>query len=1122
MKKNQYLFNSLLNKVFLKCVITMKLILVLSIAFSFAVQASSYSQGKSFTLRIENKTVKEVFKTIENQSSYRFFYNEELSDINRLVSLRVKDKTIEVLLNELFEKTDIGYTLMDNNLIVIAPKRSIVPPKTITGKVTDAAEGIPLPGVNVVIKGTTDGTITDFDGNYSIEVPDENTILVFSFVGYKTQEILVGNQTQINVSLTVDAIGLDEVVAIGYGYVKKSDLTGSVSAIKADKIADIPTNNVGTLLQGRTTGMQIINTSDDPEGGIGVRIRGASSLMGSREPLVVLDGIPFGTLGQLNQLSPNDIESIEVLKDGSAAAIYGSQGANGVILVTTKKGKEGTAEVFVESSYTFTEYTQDLHRFTDMGQKVRLRNERDANDGVPLQFSGQTINGIYYPTPEQFDNGEYKFYDWLPVTRNMNPAIYNIRAGVRGGSAANSYNLSLNYFNQEGNVIGAEYDKFNLFFSDAINVGEKVKVQASVNLSNTNKINGTGGDYSNGGKEWYPIYNEDGSYFIPFSGYNHQLEKKEDYYSEDQGFDILSNLNFTWEPIPGLVYSSRASYNKFSTRQDRYTMSKYTEQQNDYSGIGSVKNPYSKQSYFINTLSYNKEFGNHHTTIMVGRDDQVKTNGMEGIEGKDFPTDVLRNENLPLAAPDDQEIFQGYSRQDLLSYFGRANYSFKNRYLLTLTFRADGSSKFGEDKKWGYFPSVAVAWKAHEESFIQNMGLFDVLKVRFSAGQTGNQGINPYQSLERYRNTTFWDAETSSVVSVSGPGNDIANPELQWETTTQYNAAIETGYFNNKLRFSIESYFKHTTDLLRPKFLPTSGSFNTQIVNDGVIDNYGMEFSLGGDLITKGNFKLSGDINFSLNRNKVVDIGTTEDAGLIEENGYEFVVSATAGNDITRQVYAIGYPLNSFYGYVQDGYINIYEDKAFGQGSYTEFGRPKYVDQNNDGKIDEADRVILGDPSADFMTSITLSARYKGFYAEMLFNAVVGNEIYDVERTSRKANKLDAWSTYNQSAQHPINQSAEYMPSSYNVVDGSFLRFQNFTLGYNLESPNKKFFKRAKIYCNISNIFVIHRYEGYDPEVGYNSYSGVATGVSNNSAWWDYSGEWPRQRRFTFGLNLTF
>lgn len=992
----------------------------------------------------------------------------------------------------------------------------------VTGKI-NASGGESLPGVSIIEKGTSTGTVTDIDGNFILSVSSGDAVLQFSFVGMKAQELELAGRTEVSIIMEDDAIGIEEVVAIGYGYVKKSDLTGSVTTIKAEKLADIPTNNIGTLLQGRTTGLQIINTSDSPEGGVGVRIRGASSLMGSREPLVVLDGIPFGTLGDLNQLAPNDIESIEVLKDASAAAIYGSQGSNGVILVTTKKGKSGTAEVFVESSYTFTEYAEDIHRFTDLSQYSRLQNEKAVNDGAPLPFIGETVNGHYYPSPEQFDSGEYKFHDWLPVTRDMNPAIYNVRAGVRGGSDAHNYNLSLNYFNQDGNVIGATYDKVNVLFSDAINVTDNVKIMASVNLSNTNKVNGAGGDYNNGGRTWYPIYNDDGSWHIPFPGYDHQLEFKEDVYSEDKGFDILSNLNFTWEPISGLIYSSRASYNKISTRQDRYTMAKYTERQNDYSGIGSVKNPYRKQTYFINTLTFDKEFGNHHGTILVGRDDQVKETGMEGIEGKDFQTDVLKNENLPLASPIDEKIFQNYRREDLLSYFGRANYSFMNRYLLTLTFRADGSSKFGEDKKWGYFPAVALAWKAHEESFIQNIGLFDVLKLRLSAGKTGNQGISPYQSMERYGSTTFWDAETSTVITAGGPGSVIANPDLQWETTTQYNAALETGFFNNKLRFSIESYYKRTSDLLRDKFLPPSGSFSKQLVNDGVIDNYGIEFDLGGDIFTGKDFRLSGDILFSMNRNEVVDIGTSADAGLIEENGYQFVVSGSTGNSITQRIYAIGYPMNSFYGFIADGYINTYEEKAFGQGNYTEFGRPKFKDISGpdgvpDGKITEADRVILGNPTPDFITSVTLSAQYKDFYAEALFNAVIGNEIYDEGRKERVANRLDAWSTYNQDAPHPINQHAEYMPSSYNVVDGSFLRFQNFTLGYNLKIPKQNIFKSAKIYCNVSNIFVIHNYEGYDPEVGFNTSTGVATGMSNGG----WSGEWPRQRRYTFGLNVTF
>lgn len=991
---------------------------------------------------------------------------------------------------------------------------------TINGIVSDQS-GQPLPGASVLVKGTAKGVMTDFDGKYSISVAD-NALLVVSFLGFITQELAVNGKNLINIELVEDAQILDEIVVIGYGSVKKSDLTGSVGSIKTEKIADIPTNNVGTLLQGRTTGLQIINISDDPEGGIGVRVRGASSLVGSREPLVVLDGIPFGTLGDLNQLAPGDIKSVEVLKDASAAAIYGSQGANGVILVTTKKGKKDSTEVFVEMSTTIASYPQKIQRLTDMSQLARLRNERDTNDGAPLLFSGQTINGIYYPSPEEFDNGTYKFYDWLPVTRNMNPYINNLRAGVRGGSEKNNYNLSFNYFDQEQNIVGASYDKINLLFNDAINVNDKMKIIASVNITNTNRVNGTGGDFTNGGKQWFPIYNEDGSYFIPFDGYVHQLEQKDDYYNESKGLDVLTNLNLVWEPIAGLIFSSRGSYNKTSTRQDSYIKSKYTERQNDYSGIGFVKNSYGKQSYFINTLTYNKEFGNHNMSLMVGRDDQIKIGGMEGIEGKDFDTDALLNENLTLAIPEDQRIYQGYGRQDLLSYFGRANYSFKDRYLLTLTFRADGSSKFGEDKKWGYFPAVGLAWKVHEESFIKNLNTFDILKLRLSGGQTGNQGIDPYQSIEKFGSTFFFDAETSGVVNTGGPGNQIANPNLQWETTAQYNAALEMAFFNNKLRFSAEAYFKHTTDLLRPKFLPSSGSFDSQIVNDGVIDNYGIEFDLGGSIIRKKDFSLDANILFSMNKNEVVDIGTAEDAGLIEENGYSYVVSSTGGGDIIRQIYAIGQPLNAFYGYVFDGFINTYEDQDFAQGNYTDFGRPKFVDQNNDGVINEADRVILGNPTPDYTASLTLSATYKNFYAEMLFNAVVGNEIFDVDRRGRPANRLDAWSLNNQNAQHPINQNAEYLPSSYNVVDGSFLRFQNLTLGYNLEIPNQNIFKKMKLFCNVSNIFVIHNYEGYDPEVGFDPYTGAVTGVSNSSASWDYVGEFPRQRRFTLGLNMTF
>ena len=430
----------------------------------------------------------------------------------------------------------------------------------IKGVVTDQLDQ-PLPGATVLVKGTTKGVTTGFDGEYSLSVT-ENAVLTVSFLGFFTQELDVNGRTLINIELVEDSQGLDEVVVIGYGTVKKSDLTGSVVSIKTDKIADIPINTVGTLLQGRSTGLQIINISDDPEGGVGVRVRGASSLVGSREPLVVLDGIPFGTLADLNQLAPGDIESVEVLKDASAAAIYGSQGANGVILITTKKGKKDLTEVFVEMSTTLATYPEKIQRFTDMSKLSRLRNERDANDGAPILFSGQTLNEIYYPTPEEFDSGEYRFYDWLPVTRNMTPEIKNLRAGVRGGSEKNNYSLSLNYFDQEQNIVGASFNKINLLFNDAININNKMKIIASVNLANTNRVNGTGGDFTNGGKQWYPIYNEDGSYFMPFNGYTHQLELKDDYYNEAKGFDILTNLNMVWEPIAGLTFSSRASFTR--------------------------------------------------------------------------------------------------------------------------------------------------------------------------------------------------------------------------------------------------------------------------------------------------------------------------------------------------------------------------------------------------------------------------------------------------------------------------------------------------------------------------------------------------------------------------------
>jgi TonB-linked SusC/RagA family outer membrane protein len=939
-----------------------------------------------------------------------------------------------------------------------------------------------------------------------------------------SQEMVIGNSTQLEINLEQDLIGLEEVVVIGYGSVKKSDLTGSVTSIDTEQIESLAVNKIGEVLQGRSTGLQIVNSSDDPEGGLSVRIRGASSLKGSREPLVVVDGVPFGSLSDLDQFSPSDIKSVEILKDASAAAIYGSQGANGVILVSTRTGEEGKPEVFIESSYTIAQYTKDFERWTDMELMSKVRNYSLVNDGADPLFIGQELNGFYYPSVEEFANGTYTFHDWVPITMNENPATFNLKASVRGGSDKNRYLVSAGYLQADGAVLGDVYDKVNVFAKDVIDVTKKLSVEFSVNLSNNHREYGAGGSYSNGGRPWYKPFNDDGSYYIPSENYIHPLQLKDDNFNEKTGLDLLTMGGISYKITPWLTFNSNLSYNSFNNTNDYYQKSTYTTLFNSYKGYGSKSESSTKQTYFTNTLSFDKKFADiHDVHVMVGRDDQVKIYNSMGIIGKDFVTDVLYNENLPLATLENQEITQAYTREDLQSYFARANYNLLDKYLFTFTFRADGSSKFGENNKWGYFPAVGMAWKLHNEGFLQDSRVFDILKLRLSAGKTGNQGINPYQTISKYGNTEVYDWANTQNLLAAGPGYlyegqynagivGIGNPDLKWETTIQYSAAIESGYLNNRLRFNVDVYYKHTTDLLRDKFLASSSGFNRVLVNDGVIDNWGVEFQLGGDIISRRDFSFAAELLFSMNRNIVVDIGTVVDAGLIQdEQGNEYVFANNNGS----LVYAIGQPMNSFYGYYSEGPIQAAEEMPYGNGSWKQYGDLHYTDLNDNAVNDEGDRTIIGDPTPDFISSLNLTFKYKQFDLYALFNAVYGNDVLDWARDERPTGEAAGWTYENQRTVFPsVRNSGKNPNNTFYVVDGSFLRLQNLSLGYNIQIKNQNIFKRGRVFCNLTNLFVItNDFEGYDPEVGID---GVLAGGYN--VW---AGA-PRQRSYTFGLNLTF
>jgi len=1007
----------------------------------------------------------------------------------------------------------------------------------ISGKVLDQ-NGNPVPGVNIVEKGTVNGTISDINGNFTISTADAYGTLTISYVGYLKQELPLEGKTNVTITLVEDFQDLGEVVVIGYGTVKKSDITGAVSVVKTEEIADQSASKIGDMLQGRVAGLQINKTSDDPNSGSSVRIRGASSLTGSNSPLVVIDGFPFSNdLGGLKQINPENIASIEVLKDASASAIYGSQGANGVILITTKTGKEGVSQIYVKNQTTFGTFASEFDVWRDPALMATISNERNRNGNGKELYVGDYELGIYYPSIEELESGMwplekdgpaiYSYTDWTKeVFRDYN-ITENITIGANGGDENTKYNLSFNYWDEQGNVKQHDYERFNVFATVEQKVKENISLKFNTHINITDTKNATGTSY--GRNPIFPVYIENnpllGYYRTGEADNDNPVMRRDLILSKSRTLDLISSGLFSWEIIPGLTLNSTFSYKYGTSVSDNYTPDVLTE---SYEGVGSIGNYLDYNLSSENFLTYRKQFGEHNFSIMGGWTFERYTQRTSGMTGRDFFSDALQNEALDLSATDNRLIYNGLVSTGLESVYGRLNYSLKDKYLLTFTARADGSTKFGDNYKWGFFPSGAVSWKAHQEDFIADLGIFNELKPRISYGFTGNQGVSPYQTKARYGERLIWDgAEWRSVI---GPGYigsggrfttwwGIPSRDLRWESTSQLNFGLDLGFIDNRLKVNVDYYFKHTTDLLRRKILPPSSSYDFMMVNDGIINNRGIEIMVDYVAVNTGDFMFAPTITFSKNRNSVIDIGTAADAGLIEDNfGNEYIIANNNmewvfGSNIVS-VYALGQPMLSFYGFRTDGIIQTVEEglEAGLSGAAAQPGEIKYVDLNGDGVVDldgdTEDREIIGNPEPDFIGSLNLNFKYKKFDFSAFLYGVYGNDVLDTQKFGRTSEQAQRWTPDVPSDEFPSLRNNRGWPvvSDFYIVDGSYLRLQNVSLGYTT-SIKKLNIASLRVYVNIYNLATITKFAGYDPEVG-------VDGI--------YWGGKPRQRTATIGVNFTF
>ncbi len=1006
---------------------------------------------------------------------------------------------------------------------------------TVTGRVTDT-DGVPLAGATIQVKGTTSGTVSDADGNYRVPV-DEGATLIFSYVGYVTQEIAVGNQTVIDVTLVANVSELGEVVVVGYGSVKKSDLTGSISSIKPTDLTQLPTQRVDQALQGRTSGVYILNTDGSPGGNTLIRIRGLNSINGGNEPLIVIDGLQGGNI---NSLNPNDIASMEILKDASATAIYGSRGANGVILITTKLGQKGKPVIDASYSAGFQELGKKLPvmsagDYVNIMNQIRMLDTGQGNIPEPI-FTPEQV--AYYE-----ENGGT---DWQDVIYQTGQ-IHNGNLAISGATDRLKYMVSGNYLNHKGILLNSRYDRASLRANLAADVTDWVDFGLNYAYTKETYKSPSFKDevafvsqVVNNAPRWAPteaVYDPDGSYhrhngeYGPNDTWNPKASAVEPLIMHPT-YRNNANLSLNFKPLAGLSLRITGGL-QFTNDFYRDYYNHNTMQGLNYNGYGNVRESTYEHYQNSNILTYDKTIGMHHFTV-TGVMEQIFEEGKgHSIEAKEFLVDQLNIDNLGGASSITSSSW--HNKRSLLSYMGRINYVLMDRYLVTVSYRADGSSVFGSGNKWGYFPSGSVAWRISEEGFLKNSTLVNDLKLRASYGLTGNQGINPYESLASLGSGFWWSypwngqATTDIGFGIAG----IANPELKWEATRQTDFGLDLSMFRGRLTSTIDVYKKVTDDLLMPRELPGYVGVDAVLDNVGSIENKGLEIMIGGDPFI-GKVRWNTSFNFTINRNKVLDLGPDDRIGFGASTG--------------------GYSLNEDFMFLQVGegyglmngwkYLGLWQqdeaDEALRYGQLP--GMKKYWDKDGDYDVDSDDRTTIGHAFPDYQWGWTNMVTFKGLELSFLILAYHGNDLFNTLRIRRETTwegndpvLLDAWSVDNQDGKYPAMydgkfledlhlQSTYFFESSNGssatsewVENASMIRLKTLTLAYNFEQKllKKIGFQKARVYVSGTNLITISDYKGYDPEVSaFANWGDAVLGVDLSA--------YPPAKTYTVGVDFTF
>lgn len=992
-------------------------------------------------------------------------------------------------------------------LLLISISNGYAQDVQVRGTVFDET-GQPLPGATILVKGTTRGTTSDLDGKYVISTTANGT-LVFSFIGYNPIEKEIGNQSVIDINLSPDLSDLDEVVVVGYGTAKKSQLTGAISSVGSKEISELPIKDARQALQGRAAGVDVTQPGSKPGSSPQVRIRGRRSFNASNEPLYVVDGIPLA--GGIDDINPQDITSMEVLKDASATAIYGSRGSNGVVLITTKRGTVGKTVVSMDAYYGINKELGRIDVFNGPEFAEYKRESRRAGEGYPAGPATPEADATIFEPIELDGIAAGRTTDY-PGGLMRTGSIQSYQLGVSGGSEKTTFYVSANYFKDEGVIINQDYTRYTFRANLDHKISKNIKFGTSTLVSYSER-NGENFNPLGGALAENPLgkpYDADGNIiFLPTSdglrtnpfaeivpGAQADLTKS---------YRIFNSIFAQYDILPGLSYRLVFGPDITINRNGRFTGSQ-TNSRRGGAATGSVEEEFRFNYTLENILSYNKTFNEvHNLNITALQSIQEDNLEQTGISVLGIPAESQLYHRLG----DASQITGSYTnlvQWSLMSFMGRVNYDYKNKYLITGTLRADGSSRFGANNRFAYFPSVAVGWNIHTESFMQNSSVVDLLKLRASYGSIGNQAINPYQTQALLGRTSY--AFDNSAAFGYGPGT-IGNPDLRWETSTTLNLGLDFALWKSRIFGSLEYYITNTSDLLAPQPLPNSIGFGGYTTNIGETQNRGIELTLSTLNIEKGGFIWSSDIVFTKNT--------------------EEIISLPNGDDISAGRF-IGQPLTIFYDLKKIGIwqtSELDEAKAFGSVP----GEIKIEDFNGDGVINSLDRQFLGSAVPDFALGFTNRFSYKGFDLSFFLYGRFGYMLRSQFHTSNNSlagryNNLDInyWTPDNPTNDYPrpnVNQESAKYASSMQYFDGTFIKIRNINFGYNFspEAAKKIGMSNLRIYTSIQQPFIFANYrsehKGIDPEVYLDGEQGVAAGSVNSNVS-------PAVTSFTFGINAKF